>query len=806
MRVLPLLLVLLVACDGTDPEVDGGMEGDAGDPCAGQSDGTACGEDICVGGACVESSCGDGYVDEAAGEQCEDENTTAFDGCEPGTCTFTCNDDASCDDLEPCNGTETCDDQHVCVSGTAPADRTACGDARVCLDEECVPAGCGNGGLETDEECDDGRNGDDLDGCTDTCEFQCTLWDGTTNVIGGVIGGFEAGSSYSIFDPSGAGPSPIDSGVWFGDRATLVMADRGIAPLEGARMLRFDATGTGGASADDRAQAKNALVIPSPFAERVSSGLLRAHLSAHVDRTSAVGSDTELEVSIYAYDAHPDDGGVVLGSTTETIAADALLDTWECAHSSFRVPVGTTVLVAEIAAIEDVENDTTSPELDGHYTDEVALWFSEDACVEGDTCVPPGDLCAIGTRSCATDTCVPTGPGPDGAVCDVQFQCASGFCSPNVRVTSAVDLTTDRMSPDRSCAEAPAYSVVSIAGSAITLATAPIDDCLAAGDEVLLINLQGSATSVANVGRWELLRVDTVSATDVTLASAPVAHYGASPGADDEIGIGEGQQRVALVRVPSYGDMTIASSGSIRAAGWDGLLGGVIALRAAHLTVEGAIDAEGLGYRSGDWSIDDSSCADNLLTGGGESIGGNPGPSALASFGGSGGIEAFIGQSFASNPPLPGAAGHSSAGEPGENARARTIGPAGAVYGAGDGSLLTMGSGPGGAMTCEPRSTGGPRYETRGTQAGGIILLLSDTLTVSATGRITANADQDSDLAASGGYVLVRGSDLTVGAARITARGEIGRRNTFTNQASAGYIVLDATDVDGTTDPAFSMP
>lgn len=89
-----------------------------------------------------------------------------------------CSEDADCDDGDACNGEETCADD-VCASGD-PADP---GAACTLPDDEpgvcdgagaCVEPGCGNGIVDGDEACDDGRNGDDEDGCTDECELSCT--------------------------------------------------------------------------------------------------------------------------------------------------------------------------------------------------------------------------------------------------------------------------------------------------------------------------------------------------------------------------------------------------------------------------------------------------------------------------------------------------------------------------------------------------------------------------------------------------------------------------------------------------------
>ena len=73
-------------------------------------DGTVCGEAMGVEGVCVERrcvplGCGDGEVEGT--EECDDGNSTADDGCEPD-CTFSCRENADCDDGDVCNGFETC--------------------------------------------------------------------------------------------------------------------------------------------------------------------------------------------------------------------------------------------------------------------------------------------------------------------------------------------------------------------------------------------------------------------------------------------------------------------------------------------------------------------------------------------------------------------------------------------------------------------------------------------------------------------------------------------------------------------------
>ncbi|MCZ7685999.1 MAG: putative metal-binding motif-containing protein [Sandaracinaceae bacterium] len=172
--------------DGGTVERDGGAAGrDGGTPFPGFDSGfvAPCGAcpagTVCVDEECVESVCGDGVLDALAAEECDDGNAHELDGCEPD-CTFTCADDGECSDGDPCNGDDVCDvELHVCQTGAPLPEGASCATAGVaigiCHGEPalCVAAGCGNSITEPAEECDDGANGDDDDGCRDDCTFSC---------------------------------------------------------------------------------------------------------------------------------------------------------------------------------------------------------------------------------------------------------------------------------------------------------------------------------------------------------------------------------------------------------------------------------------------------------------------------------------------------------------------------------------------------------------------------------------------------------------------------------------------------------
>ncbi|HVK66330.1 MAG TPA: DUF4215 domain-containing protein, partial [Polyangium sp.] len=94
-------------------------------------------------------ACGDGTVEIAAGEVCDDGNTASGDGC-----------DANCKPTGCGNGVVT--NGEVCDDGN-----TVSGDG---CDANCKPTGCGNGVVSSGEVCDDGNT---VSG--DGCDANCTV-------------------------------------------------------------------------------------------------------------------------------------------------------------------------------------------------------------------------------------------------------------------------------------------------------------------------------------------------------------------------------------------------------------------------------------------------------------------------------------------------------------------------------------------------------------------------------------------------------------------------------------------------------
>lgn len=172
LTLFSILSIAVLSCGGERTEDGGGQAA----PGTGGSDTGQSGSGAGTGGSTeAPPTCGNGVLDEL--EECDDGNEVETDGCK-SDCTFTCSEDSDCDDLNICNGAETCNlSDHTCAPGPPAEDGTRCGEAMACADGVCTPVSCGDGMLQEGEECDDGDNYDEKDGCTTRCTFSCVTGD-----------------------------------------------------------------------------------------------------------------------------------------------------------------------------------------------------------------------------------------------------------------------------------------------------------------------------------------------------------------------------------------------------------------------------------------------------------------------------------------------------------------------------------------------------------------------------------------------------------------------------------------------------
>ena len=135
---------------------------DCGGACEPCGDGEICkqGSD-CASGVCAEPAPDSGAAG-AVGGDLECQASTCLDGVRNG---FEADVDCGGSECEPCGDGATC---------RAPADCAS----RVCTDDKCVPAECGDGVINGTEYCDDGNR------VTETCAYgrtSCTVCDARCN-------------------------------------------------------------------------------------------------------------------------------------------------------------------------------------------------------------------------------------------------------------------------------------------------------------------------------------------------------------------------------------------------------------------------------------------------------------------------------------------------------------------------------------------------------------------------------------------------------------------------------------------------
>ena len=188
-RLLGLALVLGgLGCQGGG-QIDNGGSGNGGAGNGGGGNGSGGGIVINTSGqggnkgptSVNTKNCGDGVLDTANGEACDDGNTEGGDGCNK-LCqleaNFLCKEPGQpCENLAKCgNGVltsnETCDDGNTDDGDGCSSDCMNVEDGYQCRvpGKRCTPL-CGDGKLTGTEACDDGNDKSD-DGCSSTCQIE----------------------------------------------------------------------------------------------------------------------------------------------------------------------------------------------------------------------------------------------------------------------------------------------------------------------------------------------------------------------------------------------------------------------------------------------------------------------------------------------------------------------------------------------------------------------------------------------------------------------------------------------------------
>ncbi len=351
-----------------------------------------------------------------------------------------------------------------------------------------------------------------------------------------------------------------------------------------------------------------------------------------------------------------------------------------------------------------------------------------------------------------------------------------GVCN----VTASMSLTTTSCS-GRATADAINFSsTASTARGSTSIVVSATPTGLAAGDEILIINLQDTTGAYnAYYNSYETKRITFISGTTIYLDSPLIHAYNGT------------NQKIMVQRIPQYTNVNINSGYYLTATAWNGTLGGIVFFRATGtVTVTGSINMDSRGYYGG------AGGAANNQTNGYNGEGTN----AVRTLGGAanyGGGNAGIYSGLGGG----GAGSYGVAGTANNNSNA-----SGSVYGYASSDNLYLGSGGGGGSTWYDGTgsgTGGA-----GGAGGGAIFVVADTITI--TGTITTNGTAGGNGVThgsgggggSGGTVTLIGRSLTIGTNLITATGGAGgtgysSRNGGTG--GAGRINLHYTSLSGST-------
>lgn len=166
----------------------------------------------------------------------------------------------------------------------------------------------------------------------------------------------------------------------------------------------------------------------------------------------------------------------------------------------------------------------------------------------------------------------------------------------DVSISANKNLNTEVVASGRTYADMVSYSVTAIGNNNVTTSTTP--NGLAAGDKVILINLQGDGSSYTNVGNYEIFEVYSVVSTIITFTVNKTKYYGSGVSNDTNIGTGTGNQRVIVQRIPQYNNVTI-SNATVTGDTYNLQKGGILSLFAkGGITINGtgAISMSGKGY------------------------------------------------------------------------------------------------------------------------------------------------------------------------------------------------------------------
>lgn len=163
----------------------------------------------------------------------------------------------------------------------------------------------------------------------------------------------------------------------------------------------------------------------------------------------------------------------------------------------------------------------------------------------------------------------------------------------SVNIGASKNINTDVLGSNRSSYADGIVTTVTASPTGTSISVSSTTG-LAAGDEIILINLQGTASDAADAGNHEFLTIASVPDGTTLNVNETIAN--------SYDGTSFGGQKVVVQRVPQWTNVTISSGGTLTSNDWDGSSGGLVVFRATG-TVDiqsgGQINVDGKGFRGG---------------------------------------------------------------------------------------------------------------------------------------------------------------------------------------------------------------
>ena len=353
--------------------------------------------------------------------------------------------------------------------------------------------------------------------------------------------------------------------------------------------------------------------------------------------------------------------------------------------------------------------------------------------------------------------------------------------------------------------DAVAFTATALGSNSVTLKGGV--GGLVIGDEVLVVNMQGSTSAYKNVGNYEIKKIAKIdfASNKLFFATALTKIYGATSNSSLS------GQKVMVQRVPHYRNVYV--KGTLTADAWDGTKGGVLFFKASNtVQILGYVNMNGKGYR-GSTGYSGESVNGGYKTAYGKTAnlggGGTGTPSATPPYP-SCSWYSCCGSHYKYYYFYAGGAGYGTAGKASSTNHSSSCSgkttcyqafstTGGKTYGGTSLKQWHLGSAGGGGnytrQYCYYSSTRSGQYKNGyyGGAGGGLIVIWAGGISV--TGTIYANGSGGSSYSGggSGGTVFIRSRSMNVGNKHVTAKGS--------SYAGTGRVRLDFFGLSGTTDP-----